>query len=382
MRLVFVCFYEAYPPTSGAASVSYNAAKYAHGESYLLQMGYQDREELTGDYVTVITFKGDSNRRIEKIYNLRHSLVRIIKTIKTLSPEAVILEGASWVMYHWLLLREIRSSCLDIKIVYHSHNVEYLLRKEKHGSLITGLTRWAEKQILKHADLSFAVSEVDRQHFKKLYGITTGVLPNGVDTDKFDLVADNDINNLKAKYGLNDKTILFMGSYSYRPNQEAIDFLIGSVMPRVIQSCPGAQLAVIGGDIKYKKDWLINPGTISFEEVPAFIKACNVCVAPIFSGSGTRLKILEYMAGGKPVVSTTKGAEGINVRNGVNIIIADDSINFSEKIVYLLKNQEFTKKIGNEGMQMVTNYSWKEIMQDFDAKIISLLQNRFRFIAT
>jgi polysaccharide biosynthesis protein PslH len=98
--------------------------------------------------------------------------------------------------------------------------------------------------------------------------------------------------------------------------------------------------------------------------LPDFVKACAIGVAPIFSGSGTRLKILEYMAAGRPVVSTTKGSEGIAVKDQDNILIADDDKSFAEKIIYLLKNREVAEEIGNEGMQMVTqNYSWQKIMK-------------------
>ncbi|MBA4374496.1 MAG: hypothetical protein C0402_16725, partial [Thermodesulfovibrio sp.] len=225
MKMVFVCFYEAYPPTSGAASVSYEIARHAGGESYLLQLGSESGENCVGNNLTVMTFAGDSNNKLSKLSALQRLIPALAEKIHSLSPDVVVLEGASWVMYHWLLLRKIRGICPNIKIVYHAHNVEYMLRKEKHGILITGLTRWAEKRILENADRSFAVSEVDRQHFERVYGITTGILPNGVEPDKFDLVSDNDINNLKAAYGLRDKTVLFMGAYAYKPNREAIDFL-------------------------------------------------------------------------------------------------------------------------------------------------------------
>lgn len=375
MKLVFVCFYEAYPPTSGAASVSYNVAKYAEGERYLLQLGAQDREELTSDNVSVITFRGDSNRRIEKIYKLPRFLQRIVGTIKKLSPEIVILEGASWVMYHWLLLRKIRNTCPNIRIVYHSHNVEYLLRKEKHSRLIAELTRWAEGRILRNADMSFAVSEVDRQHFEKLYGISPEILPNGVDLDKFELVTDTDINNLRNAYGLNERTILFMGSYSYRPNREAIDLLIKSVMPKVIQSCPDAQIAIIGDKVPYKEKWLINPGCIPHEEISVFTRACQVGVAPIFSGSGTRLKILEYMAAGIPVVATAKGGEGLSIQNRRDVVIAEEE-HFAGEVVNLFVNGDLAVSLGKNGREVVrSHYSWESIMQHFNDVLNSRERN-------
>ena len=98
-----------------------------------------------------------------------------------------------------------------------------------------------------------------------------------------------------------------------------------------------------------------------------------MCVAPIFSGSGTRLKILEYMAAAKPVISTIKGAEGISVNNGEDILIADDTSGFVKKILYMLRNSEQADRIGYKGMKLVkSNYSWQEIMQDFSKALYAV----------
>lgn len=190
---------------------------------------------------------------------------------------------------------------------------------------------WAEGRILREADISFAVSDIDSRQFEKLYGIRPKLLPNGVDIDRFEQVTNEDVQRAKLKYGLDDRTLLFMGLYHYKPNKEGIDFLVKSVMPEMLQQYPEIKLAIIGSEVPYNKPWLIKPGIIQYEELPSFVKACSIGVAPIFSGSGTRLKILEYMAAGIPVVSTTKGAEGITVEDGQNILIADDADGFIEK---------------------------------------------------
>jgi glycosyltransferase involved in cell wall biosynthesis len=195
-----------------------------------------------------------------------------------------------------------------------------------------------------------------------------------VDIETFTGVNQSQVVNIKRKYNLNGRIVLFMGLPSFRPNKEAIDFLINKVFPMVVKEFPEAELVVIGGKLGFKKDWLINPGTIPFEEIPAFVKASEVCVAPIFSGSGTRLKILEYMAAGKPVVSTTKGAEGIAVATGKNIMIAENADEFKEKILYLFNHHEIGDRIGRAGEMVIrSNYSWPNIMQDVNGTILRLL---------
>jgi glycosyltransferase involved in cell wall biosynthesis len=159
-----------------------------------------------------------------------------------------------------------------------------------------------------------------------------------------------------------------MGLTTTKPNREAIRFLLDEVFPRVVRARPGARLALIGGAADSKADWLINPGNIPAEDVPAFIKACDLSVVPIFSGSGTRLKIVESWAAGVPVVSTTIGAEGLEAEDGRNILIADRAADFVERILLLLKQPRIGHKIAGEGKRLAERrYAWPKIMGETNA---------------
>lgn len=370
MKTIVVSFYEAFPPVSGAAAVTYSVAKYLPGEKYLIQLSDDKRNNRIDGNINLINIRHISNNRLIKAVNLALKFPIIIRKIRQIYPEIIILEGASWALYYLILFYLVKLTKIDVKIIYHAHNVEYLLRKQKNNTIIAMITKWAEGNIMKKSDLSTAVSEADALNFERIYGIKPLILPNGVDVERFEKVTEEEIHKIKEQYGLRGEVVLFMGLPAFKPNKEAIDFLINSVFPPVVKEFREAKLAIIGGDIEYKRDWLINPGTISFEEVPAFIKACDVCVVPIFSGSGTRLKILEYMAAGRPVISTTKGAEGIAIKDGENILIADDANTFIEKILFLSKHPEIGEKIGNKGKALVrSNYSWQKIIQDFNKRI-------------
>jgi len=346
--------------------VTFNLANHIRGETTLIQVGGKNCQKFVSNGLTIITLSGASERKLQKISRLWNLIQRISENIDLIAPDIVILEGASWVFYHWLLLRRIRHSQPQIKVIYHAHNVEYLLRKEKHNSLVVLITKWAEGQILRNIDLSFAVSEVDALHFEELYRSRPKLLPNGIDVNRFDQTTQTEVETSKSMYGIGKNIILFLGSYLYKPNQEGIDFLVQSVMPRVVQQCPHAKLAIIGGDVPYKRPWLINPGIIPYEHLPAFVKACKIGVAPVFSGSGTRLKILEYMTAGIPVVSTHKGAEGLHVQNGWNILLADREPDFSTEICKLLSDSQLSAAFGKRGREVVDNhYSWKTIMNNW-----------------
>ncbi|HMO86769.1 MAG TPA: glycosyltransferase, partial [Lacipirellulaceae bacterium] len=120
------------------------------------------------------------------------------------------------------------------------------------------------------------------------------------------------------------------------PTTRAVDFLNNEVMPRVRERRPGAQLVVLGGQVPYTRPWMINPGVVPFEQLPAVVKACAVGAAPVFEGSGTRLKILEYGAAGLAGGSTRKGAEGLDVIAGESILLREDGAGFTEGIVHAL----------------------------------------------
>lgn len=363
MTTMFVAFYPAYPPASGAASVTWNLAKYWGGERLLLQIGAEaSLRKLNG--VKILTLPGFAEGRIAKLAGLRRRIRTILQHVREVKPDLLVLEGASWAVYHAILLQRLRSLLPELEVYYHSHNVEYELRRQKHGSLVIWLTKLAEGYVLRNSDRVFAVSETDRRQFESLYGVSSELLPNGVDASSFERLDRGENIDAEALFNVGRSAVLFLGSYAYRPNKEAIDFLIEEVMPRVIQEVPGSQLVVLGGDVPFGYRWLVNPGCVPASHIPVFTRSCAVGVAPIFSGSGTRLKILEYLAGGLPVVCTRKGAEGLEVEEGRHLQFAERSQEFVVTICELLKNPERREELGSSGRQLVCEkYSWQSIIE-------------------
>ena len=364
MKSSFVCFYQAYPPESGAASVTYSSAIHIGGDVTLIQLGSAPRDERTAEGIRVITLPDATASRFQKIWGLRGRIKRIARVVAELSPAVVVLEGASWVLYHWLLLRRLRRTMPGTRVIYHSHNVEYHLRSQKHGRLVTVVTKWAESRVLRSADMSFAVSEVDGRQFEDLYGVRPLLWPNGVNIDQFTRVGKEGVQKARAASCIGGQCILFMGSYAYKPNKEGIDSLVHDIMPLVVEQRPDVRLLILGGQVPYQRDWLINPGVVPFEVLPAIIKSCALGVAPIFSGSGTRLKILEYMAAGLPCVCTKKGAEGIGVEDGVHCIVAETASEFTAGILRCLEDEALTSSLKARAHELVCErYSWGAIME-------------------
>lgn len=373
MPTALCCFFEAYPPASGAASVSYNLAKFLPGRCVLVQLnGRGGRLAIDGD-VEVVSLAGASESRLQRLKRLPGFVSEMVAEIQRADAGLVILEGASWAFYHWMLLRGIRGAVPRAKIVYHSHNVEYQLRVQRHNRAIATLTRWAEGRLLTHADVVTAVSQVDRDEFVRLYGVRPMLLPNGVDMGKFARPNATIIDRLRKQYRIDRKTMLFAGFYGYHPNREAIDFLRSQVMPAVRDRYPTATLAFSGGGAPYEDEWIRNVGSVPYDEFAPFVAACGIALAPIFSGSGTRLKILEAMAAGLPVVATRKAAEGLPVSDGEEILFAQDGGQFVNRIAQLFENPDLAQSLRARARLMVAkSFAWEAITERFARDVATL----------
>ena len=330
-------------------------------------MGNRDQRLVTSDGVRAVTLAGATESRPERIKRLPYLIHRMVGEIARAHSSVVVLEGASWALYHWLLMQHIRRSLPHVEIIYHSHNVEYLLRLQRHSRAIAMITRWAEGYLVKCADLATAVSEIDQDHFARLYSVRPVLLPNGVDMERFGKFNSKNITRLKAAYGLTDHTLLFAGFYAYGPNREAIDFLVKSLMPKLRVRYPSATLALTGGGAPYNEPWLRNVGCIPYNDFASFMAACGVAVAPIFSGSGTRLKILEALAAGLPVVATEKAAEGLSLTHSEDILFARNIDEFVNCLGELFDKPARAVALRERSAISVQRFSWHTIVKNFES---------------
>ncbi len=364
MKLAFVSLYQAYPPVSGAASVTYSCAHLTPCTALLVQYAETNAiEKVPG--LTIVSLQQRVSSRIAKLFSLPLSIFKIRSEIVKFKTDCVVLEGASWAVYIALIEMVLRATVPGIKIVYHAHNVEYLLRQERNSRFVTALTRWAERHILTTCDLSFAVSEEDRQRFSSLYGILPELLPNGVDCSANRMTPDG-IDTVRERYGITDESILFMGLYAYPPNTEAVRFLVEQVMPALHQQRPNVRLVVTGGGPTCSPPWLISPGVLPRRDLDAVLCACRIGVAPIFRGSGTRLKILEYMAAGLPVVTTRKGAEGLNLEGDKHVLYAETDAEFQGALLRLLCDPSLSGSLSAQAASLVrSQFDWVPLLRQF-----------------
>jgi glycosyltransferase involved in cell wall biosynthesis len=158
--------------------------------------------------------------------------------------------------------------------------------------------------------------------------------------------------------------LIFTGSFRYSANYDAMVWFLQEIYPRIQNQVPDVHLTITGDhanlSLPHAKDVKL---TGFVDDVRPLIASASISLAPIRVGGGTRLKILEAMALRTPVVSTTKGAEGLDVQSGKNILLADTPDNLSEMVILLLKDPELRQQIVDNAFSLVSEkYNWAIVM--------------------
>lgn len=161
--------------------------------------------------------------------------------------------------------------------------------------------------------------------------------------------------------------LIFTGSFRYRANYEAMLWFVGEVLPVILQKKNDVQLVITGDHLDLP---LPTSKNITFagyvDDIKTMIASSAVVIAPLWSGGGTRLKILEAMAIGIPVVATTKGVEGLDAKTGEHLFIADSPALFADSVVRLLSNLDLRQNLVRNATQLVNDkYDWAKVLPKF-----------------
>lgn len=183
------------------------------------------------------------------------------------------------------------------------------------------------------------------------------IIPNGIDMARYEGIEPP----RKAA------TLIFTGAFTYDANYRAMVWFVGEVWPRIRAAMPRAQLVITGdhaGRILPDSDGITLTGFV--DDVRPWIAAASVAVVPILEGGGTRLKVLEAMALRTPVVATSKGAEGLPVRDGEHLLLADTPEAFAAAVTSTLNDAAGREKRVNCACDLVRReYDWKVVMPRF-----------------
>jgi glycosyltransferase involved in cell wall biosynthesis len=256
-------------------------------------------------------------------------------------------------------------------LVYDAQNVEsylkFILLDDEGGpgsGLVRSLTE-IEFQLCHEADVILSCSSEDRELFSKLYGNgvrKTRVIPNGVFTTRI-LPSDSSRRRRSKRHlGIRyQRSALFLGSH-YQPNVDAVLFIAHQLAPRL----PEVLFLIAGGVSSALQGRSLPPNIRSFGVVDETTKehllhAADLALNPMFGGSGTAIKMFDFMAAALPVVSTSVGARGIVESSGEGIVVApaDD---FDTQVSSLLADDGRRKEFGDRNRRLVENrFSWERI---------------------
>ena len=205
-------------------------------------------------------------------------------------------------------------------------------------------------------------------------GTQVDVVPNGVDIGYFGAV--------RTMQGALEPapTVIFTGLLSFEPNVDALRFFAADVWPLIRQRRPGTRFLVVGGGpVPTEVEVLASqPGIrlfVSVDDVRPFLASSTVAVAPLRIGGGTRVKVLEALAAGLPVVSTTLGAEGLDLTPERDLLLADAADEFARSVLKLLDSRTQAQELAAHGGDMVRRlYSWDNIRAEFGALLRQVLR--------
>lgn len=252
------------------------------------------------------------------------------------------------------------------RLVLDEHNIEYdVLRRttaterpsiRKFYNWVNHLKlRCEERSAWHRADGITLTSERDEELVRQYASDKrTAVIPNAVDTEFF----------RPSPAPVEAGTILFFGAINYYPNTEGLLFFLDEVFPLVKRQHPGARLLIVGQlppsaiTCRAAEDVIV---TGLVDDVRPYLARAAVVVAPLRIGGGTRLKIVEAMAMGKPIVATRIGAEGLDVNDGEHILLGDTAEDFATQVVRALDDSALAQRLGLAARQRAEAlYTWRD----------------------
>ena len=279
--------------------------------------------------------------------------VKSLESCLRLNPDAVFVHRLSAMCPLLLTKKSLPAVFFDLDDIEHiafKRGIRFI--RKAHIRLLSYFLIpalfWGEYRSVRLSKRTFVCSEADR----------------GILADRFrlkDVVAiPNAVKIPEQQPTALEETLLFIGSYFHKPNIDAVEFLINQIWPHVHEALPTATLIVAGSPAdkipSYRRTIQGVRYTGFVENLDSIYRQSRVVCAPILSGSGTRIKIIEAAAYGKPIVATQLGAEGIQMRHGRHILLHDNPKLFSEACIKLLKDADFCHRLGSAARETVVKH--------------------------
>lgn len=390
-----------YPPHQGTTLRNFNIIKQLapQHEIHLLSFGTPD--ELNGSPLNELCARIEiapppvrttPQRAFETFFHPQPDMARrlaslaLSQTLQLLLNESLYnvaqIEGIEMASA-WLDVMNVSPARRPRTVVFDNHNAEWTLQKSAHDTdranpkrLHAALYSWIQFNKLKRferavclaSDAVVAVSQQDADAIATLDSrIKPVVIPNGVDCELYVPSPEG----VCAK-PLAELSVVFTGKMDFRPNVDACLWFANEILPPLRAAIPLAHVSFVG-----QKP---SPAVLALRERPGvevtgfvpdtrpYIADAAVFAVPLRMGSGTRLKVLEAMAMGKAIVSTSFGVSGIDYTDGRDVIIADDAQAFARAIAMLMRNPDRARELGANARKLAEEkYDWRKLVPRFQA---------------
>lgn len=263
------------------------------------------------------------------------------------------------------------------KIGYRLHNIEWLLwyryaesipeKEFKRRYLFNQakLLKVSETFFIEKADILFPISFVDLQRANELFTNKAVVVSAGAMIDYWQP------SKKIEKY----PTIVLATTYDWIPNRDGLQWFLKEVFPLILEKIPTIQLQLIGRNAEKYVASTQNISVLGYkEDVREYIQSASVSICPLFVGSGIRIKILESLAAGTVVVSTSVGAEGIDATEQDGLFVTDDAIQFARYCIELVENTQKALLLGKKAQNYTEQYwQWSAQIKKMYTAYTSLL---------
>jgi len=296
---------------------------------------------LEGESYTISRFKS------------AHLAAEIKQTLANKEFDLAVLES----LYSTGNIKELKEQ-KDLKILLRSHNVEHKLWEDKAVKCVNPIKKWYlnllakqlkkyEIETLREVDGIATLSELDEKEFRKL-DIYPSILTIPVA-----------LPHVQKRSDYTSTTFFFLGSMNWQPNMEAVDLLLETIFPLIQKEIPAAKLVLAGSFMtqQLKNHHQKGVEILGFvADLEHFFNENGILLSPIQTGSGVRVKLLEAMNRGIPIVSSLKGAEGISLKG--QLIVEDNAQEFAQKAVKLYRNINLREELGSKSYEFAQiNYS-------------------------
>jgi len=383
MKILFLSRWYPYPPNNGSKIRIFNLLKgiSAHHEIILLSFynNHEDTPSVEDELhsickeVRVVPWKQFSPKSIRAKIGFLRSTPRSF--LDTFSPEIVrnIEQLISTHNFDLVIASQINMAAYgkyfnqtpaifeeaEVGILFEQYKktsspikrFRYWLTWTKHKRFLVSILKHLKSVTIVSQEEKDLLTEAIREHPK------LKVIPNCIDITDYESINETPRPN----------SVIFTGAFTFEPNYEAMLWFVSDVLPKIQEKIPDAHLTITGNHGGRELPPTPNVTLTGFvDDIRPYIAHSMCSIVPILSGGGTRLKILEAMALGTPVIATTKGAEGLDLQAGEHILVADSAQGFANAVISVLRDPELHQKLSKRALHQVSEYyNWPRTIPTF-----------------